>query len=118
MKINSPNSSQSIENIISQEKDDLPQKEVPPSHSPEILKKDFLEKLNKILFSYQRALKIEIDKDLNLPVYKIIDLETNEIIKQIPLEEILKLKKAILEFLNNEFKNPEILKGVFLEKEA
>ncbi len=82
------------------------------------LKNQFIERLNKILSSYNKALKIEIDEDLKIPVYKIIDLETKEIIKQIPLEDILKLKKAILEILKKEIRNLEELKGIFFEREA
>jgi flagellar protein FlaG len=82
-----------------------------------VMKNNLPERLNKILSSYKKALKIEIDKDLKIPVYKIIDLETQEVIKQIPLEDILKLKKAIFEVLNKEIKNSK-LKGIFLEKEA
>ncbi|WP_068516486.1 flagellar protein FlaG [Caldimicrobium thiodismutans] len=78
----------------------------------------FIEKINKILTSINKALKIEIDKDLNIPVYKIIDLQTQEVLKQIPLEDILKLKKAITEILSKERQNQEALKGLFLEKEV
>ncbi len=78
----------------------------------------FIEKINKILTSINKALKIEIDKDLNIPVYKIIDLQTQEVLKQIPLEDILKLKKAITEILSKEMQNQEALKGLFLEKEV
>ncbi|MGB9761097.1 MAG: flagellar protein FlaG [Caldimicrobium sp.] len=82
-----------------------------------VIKNNLTERLNKILSSYKKALQIEIDKDLKIPVYKIIDLETQEVIKQIPLEDILKLKKAILELLKKEIKNSQF-KGIFLEKEA
>ncbi|MEZ0343462.1 MAG: flagellar protein FlaG, partial [Caldimicrobium sp.] len=86
--------------------------------SLKVFKNQFFERLNKVLYSYNKALKIEIDKDLKIPVYKIIDLETKEVIKQIPLEDILKLKKAILEIIKREIKNPNDLKGIFFEGEA
>lgn len=86
--------------------------------SSKVLKNQLLEKLNKVLYSYNKALKIEIDEDLKIPVYKIIDLETKEVIKQIPLEDILKLKKAILEILKREIKNPNDLKGIFIKGEV
>lgn len=82
------------------------------------LKDPFLKKINQILLSYNKALKIEIDDELKIPVYKIIDLETKEVLRQIPLEELLKLKKALYEFLNKMVKDPEKLKGIFFEKEA
>jgi len=77
-----------------------------------------LERLNRVLFSFNKALKIEIDEDLKIPVYKIIDLQTKEVLKQIPLEDILKLKKALTEILKKEGISPEALKGLLLEKEA
>jgi hypothetical protein len=66
-----------------------------------------------------------------MPVFKIIDLETKEVVRQIPLEEILKFKKALTAFLEkygalsvkeaihkvNQGEVPDI-KGLFLKKEV
>jgi len=76
----------------------------------------FSEKLNKILDPLRRELRIEIDPELNIPVFKIIDKETNEVIRQIPWEEILKLIKSIEQFLNSQNKNH--LKGLLLKVEV
>ncbi len=78
----------------------------------------FLEKINQVLLSLNKALKIEIDKDLNIPIYKIIDLQTQEVLKQIPIEELLKLKKAIAEILAKENKSSQELKGLFIKLEV
>ncbi len=76
------------------------------SISPEQLKKE-LNKLDKDQienifrdlkekFDYMnKYLKIEIDKDLHEPVVKIIDKRTNEVVRQIPPEYILKLAKKV-----------------------
>jgi flagellar protein FlaG len=61
--------------------------------------KRVVKELNTLLSSLNRALKVEIDRDLEIPVFKIIDLETKEVVRQIPLEEILKFKKALTAFL-------------------
>ncbi len=82
------------------------------------LEQKLIEKINHVLYSFNKALRIEIDKDLNIPVYKIIDLKTQEVLKQIPFEEILKLKKAIAEILAKEGYSEEALKGLLLEKEV
>jgi len=82
------------------------------------LKDPFLKKINQVLLSYNKVLKIEIDDELKIPVYKIIDLETKEVLRQIPLEDLLKLKKALYEFLNKMVKSPKELKGILFEKEA
>lgn len=117
-----PNPSQGLpKNAPSQGEESISQKELreevlPPSQEPP--KNAFLERLNKILFSYHKALKIEIDEDLKIPVYKIIDLETKEVLKQIPLEDLLKLKKAIKDILEKELKKGDFLKGIFFEREV
>jgi flagellar protein FlaG len=93
--------------------------------------KGVVKELNKLLSSLNRALKVEIDRDLKIPVFKIIDLETKEVVRQIPLEEILKFKKALTAFLEkygalsgkeaipkvNQGEVPDI-KGLFLKKEV
>jgi len=93
--------------------------------------KGVVKELNKLLSSLNRALKVEIDRDLKIPIFKIIDLETKEVVRQIPLEEILKFKKALTAFLEkyrvfsgkeaipkvNQGEVPDI-KGLFLKKEV
>ncbi len=93
--------------------------------------KGVVKELNKLLSGLNRALKIEIDRDLKIPVFKIVDLETQEVVRQIPLEEILKFKKALTAFLErygtisgkenliniNKGEVPNI-KGVFLKMEV
>lgn len=46
-----------------------------------------------------KYLKIEIDQDLEIPVVKIIERDTNRIIRQIPPEYLLELMKRIDEML-------------------
>ncbi len=51
-------------------------------------------------FDYMnKYLKIEIDKDLQEPVIKIIDKKTNEVVRQIPPEYLLELAKRIDELV-------------------
>lgn len=77
-----------------------------------------LERLNRILLSINKNLKIELDDKLNIPIYKIIDVTTNEVLKQIPLEEILQFKRAFFEFLTNYLKKQSGIKGVLLNREV
>ena len=86
----------------------------------EILKNldKYLERINRVLNPLRKELKVEIDQDLNIPIFKIIDKETNEVIRQIPLEEILKLIKNIEKFLNSENVNVKYLKGILLKAEV
>ncbi len=98
----------------------------------EILKKEvnkLVEEINRRLNPLNKVLKVEIDRDLKIPVFKIIDKETKQVIRQIPLEEILKLWKSLekLEKLfwkhgkfekEGEFFQTVNLKGIFLRKEV
>lgn len=82
----------------------------------EILK--IIKEINKKLNLLNKGLKIEIDDELKIPIFKIIDLETKEVLRQIPLEEILKLRKFLKNLSEEEFKNKEILKGLLFKKEV
>lgn len=77
-----------------------------------------LERLNRILLSINKSLKIELDDKLNIPIYKIIDITTNEVLKQIPLEEILQFKRAFFEFLISYLKKKLGLSGVVISREV
>lgn len=66
--------------------------------------KELMDNLKQKFEYYSKYLKIEIDKDLNKPIVKIIDQKTNEVIKQIPPEEILKIMKKIEEMIGVLFK--------------
>jgi len=66
--------------------------------------KELMDNLKQKFEYYSKYLKIEIDKDLHQPIVKIIDQKTNEVIKQIPPEEILKIMKKIEEMIGVLFK--------------
>ena len=61
--------------------------------------KDFKKKVSKFHDVMKSELKFEIDRDLNMIIVKIKDKDTGEIIRQIPAEVVVKLAKAIEEFL-------------------
>lgn len=77
-----------------------------------------LERVKEILFSLNKALEIEFDNELKIPIYKIIDLKTKEVLKQIPLEDILKFKKALAKFLQEELAGKIEVSGLILKKEV
>ncbi|MCD6548726.1 MAG: flagellar protein FlaG [Thermodesulfobacterium sp.] len=78
----------------------------------------YLERINQVLNPLNKELRVEIDQELNIPIFKIINKETNEIIRQIPLEEILKLIKSIEKFLESQRVDEEYLKGLLLKAEV
>ena len=63
--------------------------------------------LNELTRSMNSSLSFSIDKDTGQTVVKVVDSSTDEVIKQIPSEEILAISKAI-----------DQLKGVFIKQKA
>ncbi len=61
---------------------------------PQELKR-VIEELKKRFDLFNKYLKIEIDEELDIPVIKIVDRETNEVVRQIPPEYLLKIMKNI-----------------------
>ena len=62
--------------------------------TPEVLKKA-IENLNKKLSMLNSQLKIETDEDTGIRVIKVVDKETQKVIRQIPPETVLKIAKYI-----------------------
>ena len=56
---------------------------------------------------FNRKIRLEVDKEANMVVMKIIDSETNEVIRQVPPEELVRLSK-----------NATDLKGLLIDKEG
>ncbi|RKQ64028.1 flagellar protein FlaG [Thermovibrio guaymasensis] len=62
--------------------------------SPEVLEK-LVEELKKKLSMLNTQLQITIDKDTDITVVKVIDKQTNKVIRQIPPEYVLKIAKYL-----------------------
>jgi len=54
-----------------------------------------VEKMNELMKDGQRSLSFSVDKDLDEVVVKVLDKETEELIRQIPNEEALQFAKHI-----------------------
>ncbi|WP_407278252.1 flagellar protein FlaG [Aromatoleum evansii] len=66
-----------------------------------------LEEVRKAIGPVARDLRFSIDEDTGRTVVKIIDSSTDEVIKQIPTEEVLAIAKAL-----------DKLKGLLVRQEA
>jgi flagellar protein FlaG len=55
--------------------------------------KEALDKISSISNSYNRNIKIEVDKDLDIMIVKVIDGDTDQVIRQIPAQELIELSK-------------------------
>ncbi len=58
-----------------------------------------IKEMNQFIQIFNAKIAFEIDKDTKKTVLKIIDAQTNEIIRQIPPEELLKISRRISELL-------------------
>ncbi len=56
---------------------------------------------------FNREIRMELEKDLNMMIVKVVDGETDEVIRQIPAEEFIELSK-----------NAKNLKGLLIDKEG
>ncbi|MCM1513122.1 MAG: flagellar protein FlaG [Oxalobacter formigenes] len=63
--------------------------------------------ISDVLASMPRSLNLSVDEDLGRVVVKVMDPETNEVIKQIPSEEALELAKSLSK-----------MRGMFVETRA
>lgn len=68
---------------------------------------EVVQKANAALTGNQSNLKFLVDSDNGKPIVQIVDRETEEVLKQIPSVEMLKIAKAI-----------EKMQGVLMSREA
>jgi flagellar protein FlaG len=68
---------------------------------------EVVQKANAALASNQSNLKFLVDSDNGKPIVQIVDRETQEVLKQIPSVEMLKIAKAI-----------EKMQGVLMSREV
>ena len=57
-----------------------------------------LEQVQQVVRPLAQSLQFSIDKDTHGTVVKIVDTETNKVIRQIPSEEMLQMAKALDKF--------------------
>lgn len=57
--------------------------------------KQVVERINQAIQSLSSNLNFSVDKDTGITVVKVMDTETNQLIRQIPGDEILSIAKAI-----------------------
>lgn len=69
--------------------------------------KDIVKAVNDFVKPFNDTLLFSIDKDTGTTVVKVVDTETEEVIKQIPSEEMLALSKAL-----------EQLRGLLVKQKA
>ena len=69
--------------------------------------KEAVKKINDTAEILNRKIHIDIEKDLNLAVVKVIDKETEKVVRQIPPEEVVELSK-----------NAKDMKGLLIDKEG
>lgn len=58
-----------------------------------------LKEMNQFIQIFNSKIAFELDKETGKTILKIIDSQTNEVIRQIPPEEFLRISKRISELL-------------------
>ena len=66
-----------------------------------------LEEVEKAVAPMAQSLQFSLDKDSGKTVVKVMDTDTNEVIRQIPTEEVLAISKAV-----------DKLKGLLIKQQA
>ena len=66
-----------------------------------------LEEVEKAVAPMAQSLQFSLDKDSGKTVVKVMDTDTNEVIRQIPTEEVLAISKAV-----------DRLKGLLIKQQA
>ena len=66
-----------------------------------------LEEVEKAVAPMAQSLQFSLDKDAGRTVVKVMDTDTNEVIRQIPSEEVLAISKAV-----------DKLKGLLIKQQA
>ncbi len=69
--------------------------------------KDAMDRIEQAAVLFNRKIRLEVEEDLNIMIVKVIDSETEEVIRQIPPEELIELSK-----------NAKDLKGLLINKEG
>lgn len=69
--------------------------------------KEAMGKIEQAAQLFNRKIHLEVDNDLHIMIVKIIDSKTDEVIRQIPPEELVELSK-----------NAKDLKGLLISKEG
>lgn len=57
--------------------------------------KESVEKINKTVQAMARNLQFTVDESTQMNVVKVVDVETKDVIRQIPSEEVLAIAKAL-----------------------
>ncbi|QGX38290.1 flagellar protein FlaG [Permianibacter aggregans] len=88
--------------------------EPPQEEQPEQSLLETVNALNENHFNVKRSLRFEVDEQTGVTVITVKDSQTDEVIRQIPSEELLKLAQHI-QSITEEFNEA---KGMFLSTEA
>lgn len=67
-----------------------------------------------------RSLSISVDRDLQTPVVSVVDVETKEVVRQIPNEEVIRVAKYIRSQMDMSAAPPseEALTGILLNQQS
>ena len=70
--------------------------------------------LSEYLSSAARSLQINVDGELESPIVTVLDTETEEVVRQIPSEELV----ALARFAAQQTTDADVVSGVLINKEG
>lgn len=75
----------------------LTENAVQPPSSPVTMQQieEAVRNINKTMQAQAQGVEFSIDADSDIPVVKVVDIETKEVLRQIPSEEALAIAKAL-----------------------
>ena len=75
------------------------------------------EKISEYISVVSRSLNIRIDRDLNEPIVTVLDADTEEVVRQIPSEQVVAIAKFLRAQEISQGSSEEALAGVLLSEE-
>lgn len=77
---------------------------------------ELAENLNALMQQVQRSLRFSVDDNTGSQVIQVVDLQTDEVVRQIPAEEVLTLRSTLADV--QERLHPEEIQGMLFETTA
>lgn len=104
-----PQRAESVRQILPTGKEDTAE---PTSEEVRVV----VEKLNRQIQALQRELSFSVDEDSGRTVVRVLDSQTNEVVRQIPSEEVLKFARQLDIILSEA--NDQQVSGILVEEQA
>lgn len=80
--------------------------------------KQAVQELNNQFQSIKRELKFDIQEDIGKTIITVVDEDSQEVIRQIPPDEVVRLAQILNDIMENQSGTPDSINGLILEIKA